>query len=439
MKLRLNFKIFGTLFFTLFFLSGFQQAFAQDEEATTDDEIVCHPERLATPYDAAKNDSIDANQLNILYDYGREYYKKGQYGGKLSNFRKAIPFFWKVVINDRGRHFKIVYSKLVDCYLKTDQVDSALIAIYRGLEVYPNYATLHYHAGQLQKALGKTACAIPHYEALVRAKNQKPEALKNYWAILAKLYQKLDDDRCIAAQQKVIELDPNDVEAASMLAKMMEYFGQDPIKALEQAFLKDTTIVSNARQYGLAAYESGNYQKAIRAFQAVLASDPKNIEAMSYIGRSYESMDRLNDAISIYKKIINIDPNRLNTLCSIAMVYARKNDFPTARSYLHRALRKDVNYGLAYMVMGEIYENAVNDCSNNRKKKGYTYDDKLVFEMARKEYRKAMKRDPNMAAQAQNRFELLEPFVRTQADIHMHSGRNTLKDPCYRWISPKVQ
>lgn len=439
MKTRLNFKQLGILLFTFFLLFGLQQVFAQGEEEMAADETLCHPENLTTPYDTANNDSIDANQLNILYDYGREYYKKGHYGGKISNFKKAIPFFWKVAINDKGHRFKVVYSKLVECYLKADEIDSALIAIYRGLEIYPNYATLHYHAGQLQKALGKTACAIPHYEALVKAKNQKPEALKNYWAILAKLYQKLDDDRCIAAQQKVIELDPNDVEAASLLAKMMEYFGQDPLKALEQAFLKDTTIVSNARQYGITAYESGKYQKAIRAFKAVLASDPKNIEAMSYIGRSYESMDRLNDAISIYKKILNIDPNRLNTICAIAMVYARKNDFPTARSYVHRALRKDVNYGLAYMVMGEIYENAVNYCSNQRKKKGYTYDDKLVFELARKEYRKAMKRDPNMVEQAQNRFELLEPFVRTHADTHMHSGRNTLKEPCYRWISPNVQ
>ena len=437
MKTRLKVKQFWIFLLVLFLLSG-GQIFAQDEEMG-DDEPPCHPENLATPYDVAKNDSIDANRLNILYDYGREYYKKGQYGGKINNYQKAIPFFWKVVINDKARHFKIVYSKLVECYLKTDQIDSALIAIYRGLEEYPNYATLHYHAGQLQKAMGRTTCAIPHYEALVNTKGQQPEVVKNYWAILAKLYQQIEDERCIAAQEKVIELDPNDVEAASTLAKMMEYFGKDPLQALEQAFLTDTTIVSNARQYGITAYESGKYHKAIRAFKAVLASDSKNIEAMSYIGRAYESLDQLNDAILIYKEILKIDPNRLNTLCAIATVYARKQDFPTARSYVNRAIRKDVNYGLAYMVMGEIYENALSYCSRQRKKKDYSYDDKLVFELARNEYQKAIKHDPNVAAQAQNRYELLEPFVRTQADTHMHSGRDTLKESCYRWISPDVQ
>lgn len=256
--------------------------------------------------------------------------------------------------------------------------------------------------------------------------------------VLSQLYLQLEDERAIDAQRKVIEYDPENVEAATTLARMMDFFGMDPLKAREEAFLKDTTNVLNARQYGMIAFESGQYDKALRAFNAVLVQEPENVEAFSYIGRVYESKDQLSNAINVYKKIITIDPDRLNTLCALASVYGRLNEFSVARSYIRRAINKDAGYGLAYMVMGEIYENAVMNCSNKREKDGYSYDDKLVFEMAREEYRKAASKDRNVASSAQNRYNQLAPFIRTKADKHMQGNRDTLKDGCYAWINPNM-
>ncbi len=429
----------GTLLLTVFLwgISG-EPAFAQEEADNPETEPPCIPADLSTPYDLYTQSGVDENQLNIWYDYGREYYRKGTFSDRPQHYQSALPYFWKVVLNDTLRRFKVVYGKIVECYLKLNQPDSALIAAYRGLKEYPDYATLHYHAGQIQKGFGRTSCAIPHFEALVKDQNQPPTILKNYYGILAQLYWEVEDERAIAAQEKVVELAPNDVEASATLAKMVEFFGYDPLEARESAFLKDTTNVTNARQYGITAFESGYYQKAIRAFKAVLKVDPENIEALSYIGRSYEALDRLSDAISAYQVILKIDPNRLNTLAALASVYSRQHNFSTAKTYVQKALRIDPNYGLAYMVMGEIYENAANYCSSQREKKDYTYDDKLVFELAQKEYEKAAARDPNVAAMAQNRIRLLKAFVRTKADIHMHSNRETIRDDCYRWINPNL-
>lgn len=394
----------------------------------------CIPESLQTIYDTKTEEKTGENQVAIWYDYGRDYFQKAKHLSKMEHFQNAIPYFWKAIIHDKSGRFKIVYNRLAECYAQLNKPDSVLIVAYRGLEKYPDNAALHYHAGQIHKSRAAAKCAVPHYEALVKSSSNNKAALKNYWSILAQLYFQMEDEKSIDAQKAVIELDPENVEAASLLAQMMDFFGFDPLEAREQAFKKDPNNIRNARSYGKTAYEMGEYDKTIEAFQAVLTTDEKNIEAMSYIGRAYEGKEQLSDAVTAYREIIKVDPNRLNALCSIASVYARMNRFSQARSYVYKVLKVDRNYGLAYMVMGEIYENAVMHCSGNRAKRGYTYDDKLVFELAQGEYRKAMERDQRVESSARRRYKQLAEFVPTKADRHMTGNRTEVTDACYSWI-----
>ena len=161
-------------------------AFSQDEDFEEMEEtMTCIPDSLETPHDRFQSDAVDEAQVNLWYDYGRDYFNKAKYGKKNGHFRSAASYFWKVVINDKTGRFKTTYAKIAECYSTTNQPDSTLIAVYRGLKKYPDFATLHYYAGQIHKARGQASCAIPHYEALVELNNQSPEVLKNYWATLA--------------------------------------------------------------------------------------------------------------------------------------------------------------------------------------------------------------------------------------------------------------
>ncbi|RMH78051.1 MAG: hypothetical protein D6681_20405, partial [Calditrichaeota bacterium] len=354
------------------------------QEAETDTTLdSCRPASLETPYDTTYSPSVNPEQLKIWYDYARDYYIKARYEKRDKYYRHAIPYYWRIAINDTIGTFKVAYSKLAECYYNLNEPDSVLIAVYRGLERFPDYPALHYYAGLVHRNLGRTECAIPHYEALVKAGSNDPKVLKSYYEVLAQLYFQIDDPRAIEAQQKVTELDPNDTQAQTLLGQMLTHFGEDPLPALEAAFLNDTTNVVNAFRYGRAAYEAGEYGKALRAFRALLHQSPENTEALGYLARSYEGLDQFSKAVQVYRQILKIKPDDVNTLCALASVYARMHQFTTARSYVQRALRINPRSGLAYMVLGEIYENAVSYCSARREEKGFTYDDKLVYEKAR--------------------------------------------------------
>ncbi|RMF59370.1 MAG: tetratricopeptide repeat protein [Calditrichaeota bacterium] len=411
--------VFLSLFLSFISLPVIAQEPDEDEEM---EPAACFPEEVMTKYDQEKEAGVDQKQIAIWYSFGNDYYKYKKYDD-------AIPYFWKIVVNDSSPKFRVVYYKLSDSYFHKNEIDSTLLVIKRGLERFPNYARLHYLAGYIHRTLGHVNCAIPHYEALTKADPKQ----KSYWQILAQLYFQAEDERAIEAQRKVIELDPQDPEASNTLVQMMSYFGLDPMQAMKEAFDKDPTNVSAAMRYGKAALESGNYQEAERAFQTVIQNDPSNEEALTYLGRTYEATEQLSKAIQTYKKVIEHNPQNLNVLCSIASAYAHLNNFTTARSYVYKARKVDPSSGLPYMILGEIYEAAIDHCANSRDKKGYTYDDKLVFEKARAAYRQAAK-DPNYAASANSRYSQLKPFIRTIEDKHLYSHREKIKDPCYSWI-----
>ncbi|NOX37298.1 MAG: tetratricopeptide repeat protein [Calditrichaeota bacterium] len=425
MKLQISRLLLVGVVMLLLGMFGSSSIYAQFDEFEEEEleEVKCKPDTLISGYEHFKVDTVTQQQIAIWYSFGQEEYKYKHYD-------RAIPYFWRVLMNDQTGKFRVVYSKLADCYFRLNKVDSTLLVVYMGLEKYPNYARLHYWAGFVHDRLGHTKCAIPHYEFLVK---QYPKE-KDYWVKLAYLYYKVEDPKAIEAQKKVVDLDPKDVEASRLLAEIMTHFGEDPLEALKATFEKDTTNVENALRYGKEAFNVGNYEEALRPFRAILKVDPKNTLAMEYIGRSYEGLNQLGNAIRAYKDILKIEPKNVKVMSLIASVYARMNNFTSARSYVNRAKRLEPNNGLPYMIMAEIYETAVNYCSNKRKKKEFTYDDKLVYRLAAEEYKKAA-RDPNYAGDAKRRLKQLETLLPTKEDYFMHKNRLKPKDPCYKWIN----
>lgn len=388
----------------------------------------CIPASLETSYDKFKADTTE-QQVAIWYSFAREEFKHEQY-------QKAIPYYWKVVLNDNSGRFRIAYSKLATAYFNLARansgggyLDSTLIVTYRGLEKYPDYGSLHFMGATIHRTLGRPSCAIPHYVAMLEENPQEG----SYWKILAGLYLEIGDEKALEAQQRYIDLNPDDAEAQTMKIQMLQSFGIDPITEMKSLFDQDPTDINNAMRYGREALIVGQSKEALRAFSAVLEQDPQYKDALLKTAEAYENLGQFRDAVGTYQKLLEIDGNDQDVLCNIAAAYAQLKQFSTARNYAARAKRVDASYGRAYIVMGDIYVAAAEHCNNQRGDNNYSYDDKLVFEMARAEYAAARK-DPNFAARANTLYNGLRDFARSVEDKHMFSNRETIKDSCYDWM-----
>ena len=90
-------------------------------------------------------------------------------------------------------------------------------------------------------------------------------------------------------------------------------------------------------------------------------------------------------------------------------------------------------YGQAYITMGEIYEAAVSYCLQ-QKGGDMKIEDKLVYELAYKEYEKA-KNDPGFRAKAKTKQNNVQPLIPTTEDRFMNKDAK-IKSDCYTsWIN----
>ena len=61
------------------------------------------------------------------------------------------------------------------------------------------------------------------------------------------------------------------------------------------------------------------------------------------------------------------------------------------------------------------------------------FDDKLVYELAYKEYQKATK-DLQFKDTATTRMNYIRDFIPKKEDLFFHKGQTKAKKDCYKWI-----
>lgn len=400
--------------------------FAQFDDELPDDEEqeveeVCIPENLQTAWDTVYTEKPD-QPIGLLYNFGYEYYKNKSY-------KEALPYLWQVFIHGSEKYKKNSIRKITTIYFTQGMVDSTLLVCYRGLEVFPDEKSLHHYAGLLQNKLGKFRCAIPHFEALTRL---DPENL-DYTKTLSILYFKNENEKSITVQEKVVELDPDNAEEKNTLARYVSYFrgeGAD-LEYRKKAYDQDPENIDFAFAYAEAASSAGNFKEALTPYNKVITKKPS---ARAYIARAkvYENLGQNKNAINDLKEVIKLEPDNVNIMLRIAENYRINNTFSSAKYWVNKALQKKRGYGAAYISMGLIYEAAVSYCLD-QKDGNMKFEDKLVYELASKQYKLA-KKDPLSAREAKTKLSNVQPFLPTKEDRFMNK-KGKIKSPCYTsWI-----
>ena len=77
-----------------------------------------------------------------------------------------------------------------------------------------------------------------------------------------------------------------------------------------------------------------DYLGAIALLKQVVAADPKNANALNYLGFSYRESNDLKSAMIYYQKALAIDPNHKGANEYLGELYVRLGDLPKAREQL---------------------------------------------------------------------------------------------------------
>jgi len=91
-------------------------------------------------------------------------------------------------------------------------------------------------------------------------------------------------------------------------------------------------------------------EEAIPLLEKVVSEDPANIKAAQYLGIAYQQVKRWDDAIALYKKLLNrAGLDVAQVAYNLGNVYFAKGSAAFAEEYYTLAIQKNESYSSAYL------------------------------------------------------------------------------------------
>jgi tetratricopeptide (TPR) repeat protein len=211
-----------------------------------------------------------------------------------------------------------------------DAVDQALEIAERGkvsdaekiiselLKQHPNIHIVQYAMGVICIMNGQYDESTTYFDKAIEIYPHFVEA----WFNKASSHQKkLEIEEMIQAFQKVVELgDPtqNFVRDAKTIIANLELNIRKEHGLTLDAYFKGWRKFKEA----FASMEQGEWEKALRGFQEVLAIDPKHTQSYGNMGICYAQLGYKQKALEAFDKALEIDPEYAPALLNRAQVSA---------------------------------------------------------------------------------------------------------------------
>ena len=153
--------------------------------------------------------------------------------------------------------------------------------------------------------------------------------------------------------RKSVELDPESVNAAWILGKMLTnryYYGYIPNKernrkkeeemfaALKRVIELDPDHDGAHHYIGRMGREFNRPELAITSFKALTRIMPFRAEYHNELGELYKAQNRYEDALHAYERVLTISPNDINAHYSVGVEYQAQNNFEKAEHHIERAV-----------------------------------------------------------------------------------------------------
>jgi Flp pilus assembly protein TadD len=104
--------------------------------------------------------------------------------------------------------------------------------------------------------------------------------------------------------------------------------------------MTDENIRQRAEDHYYAALDlvlEGDQQRALDEYEKSLAIDPTFTEAMHGMAKTLQDMNRLEDAIAVANRIVQLDPDDVLAHTSLSVCYQKKGMIPEAEAEGNKA------------------------------------------------------------------------------------------------------
>ena len=381
------------------------------------------PERQKAIQDSLLN--LQKIELYKLWSTGFE-------SAKQNNYPKAIRYYRQVIEKDTiGVYSSIKYERIADCYLQTQNSDSAEYFLKEGMNLAPEKPYYYNTLGYLYNVSRRFDEAAEMYNKLIEIEPDKAE----HYEKLGDVYIALGNvPEATTALQKVIELQPNNKAVQEKLSGLLVSTGDAEQVIAAQKRMIELEPNNMQRRIDLAKtyHNETRYEDAVAELKIVIGAEPKNVFALEMLGDCYNNLEQYSESVTTYQRILEVNPEDKKNMCNLANAYTNLGRYAMAVSQANKAIRLDRSYGLAWLSIGYAYQTSAERCVAKRNGE-IKFDDKLVYQLAYDNFEKALQ-DNLSRRDAQRYREFLKTLIPTPQDRFLNQNKTVPQDECYNWI-----
>jgi tetratricopeptide (TPR) repeat protein len=183
----------------------------------------------------------------------------------------------------------------------------------------------------------------------------RSELLNKEIEFLAQPVTKLTTEELALFRQPVVSISKEKPGALNMSFVFEKEPTADVGKSNAISTAVPTVLPNELQEVALAArknVEQGKYKTAEKQYQIVLESDPDNLDALSNLGVVYFRTGKTRSAESTLKKALAIAPNDDFVLTTLGIVHYRQSRFDEALKELRKAIELNPNSARAHNYLG---------------------------------------------------------------------------------------
>ena len=216
---------------------------------------------------------------------------------------------------------------------------ASLECLEKILTIDPTQHHAHYHIGSISFLMGNYQKSIASFKRCVESDPRNPEVYIN---MALSLQRSGRNDDAISAINMAIEIEPRSsyfYRRGMLEAEHGDFTsGEISVKHALDGKPKDSDYLAS---YVRILIKTGKIDEALSAGQMAVELNPDSLECISSLASVYAAKKEYNVAIRHYNRILSKDPDNLPALVDIGGSYSNMGEYERALPYLKRSLDLD--------------------------------------------------------------------------------------------------
>jgi tetratricopeptide (TPR) repeat protein len=301
-----------------------------------------------------QSDTKDPSKLAALFEAGQDSHQKGNLGKAIELYTEVLkldPELWQAEYQRGAAYFSL--NKLAEAKASMNRVSEQLRQFLDSNELRQVSSRVQTTLGQIALAENNTAEAE---KAFRRAVELNPQAAQAHAGLAEVLLASGKTDEAIAEAKAAIAAGDDRATAYSILGVAQTLGGKydDALPSLNESLKREPKNAVTLRYRANALIAKGRLNEAVADLQSAIAIEPL-IETKINLARAYARTKRYDEAISLYREILNAEPSNAEARTDLAAVMIESGKGGEAITQLESLIKAEPNRAALRAQLAELY------------------------------------------------------------------------------------